>query len=338
MMNDHASQADALLSRMTSLADATRLRLLRLLERRELGVIELCDVLQMPQSTVSRHLKILADQGWIRSNRQGTSHLYRMPLDELQPPARRLWSVAREQMEPWATIRQDELRLERRLRQRQDRTRAFFAGAAGEWEKIRRELYGESFVRSALLALLPASYVVADLGCGAGLVAAEMAAVARRVIAVDNSPSMLRAARRNTSGLANVELRRGDLSALPIESGSCDAALLLLVLTYVADLQAALSEARRILQADGKVVVVDLLPHDREDFQRSMGQMHRGFSQAHMREALGAAGFEVESARALAPEPQARGPALFLAAGHPCTPQAAPAGRRTNINKRSFHG
>src|ERR1700759_3883447 len=100
---------------MDCLADATRVRLLRLLERHELGVVELCDILQLPQSTVSRHLKALADQGWARSRAQGTTHLYRTILDERDPPARRLWIRARDQTEGWATILQDELRLQRRL-------------------------------------------------------------------------------------------------------------------------------------------------------------------------------------------------------------------------------
>src|SRR5438094_7787022 len=90
-------QPRALLAWMESLADPTRLRLLRLLERHELGVAELCDVLQLPQSTVSRHLKILADQKWARGRRQGTNHLYRALLDELDPAARRLWLLARDQ-------------------------------------------------------------------------------------------------------------------------------------------------------------------------------------------------------------------------------------------------
>src|SRR4030095_4075993 len=126
-------QPDALLGWMESLADPTRLRLLRLLERQELGVAGLCDVLQLPQSTVSRHLKVLFDQGWLHSRRDGTAHLYRVILDELLPARRKLWLLAREQTEEWATARQDDLRLERRLKERQNESSAFFAGAAAEW-------------------------------------------------------------------------------------------------------------------------------------------------------------------------------------------------------------
>src|SRR3954470_8580107 len=101
------AKPDLLIARMESLADPTRLRLLRLLERHELGVADLCDVLQLPQSTVSRHLKVLADQEWLRSRQQGTSHLYRMTMDELEDPTRKLWLLAREQVDGWATAQQD---------------------------------------------------------------------------------------------------------------------------------------------------------------------------------------------------------------------------------------
>src|SRR3954466_3040318 len=125
LMVQNVRHPERLVGWMESLADRTRLRLLRLLERHELGVVELCDILQLPQSTVSRHLKILLDQRWLHSRREGTTHLYRTTLDELDPAARKLWLVAREQTDDWATIRQDELRLDRRLRHRESNSQTF---------------------------------------------------------------------------------------------------------------------------------------------------------------------------------------------------------------------
>src|SRR5215510_3671609 len=93
---------EALLGRMDSLADPTRLRLLRLLERHELGVAELMEVLQLPQSTVSRHLKMLVERGWLKNRAQGPTNFYRMRADELPTEARRLWQLTREQIEGWA--------------------------------------------------------------------------------------------------------------------------------------------------------------------------------------------------------------------------------------------
>src|SRR5580693_8577341 len=117
-MERTAAQPQLLMNWMESLADPTRLRLLRVLERHELGVVDLCNILQSPQSTISRHLKILADEGWLRSQRQGTNHLYRFTLEELDPARRRLWSVVREQTESWATVAQDRLRLTSLLREK----------------------------------------------------------------------------------------------------------------------------------------------------------------------------------------------------------------------------
>src|SRR5881397_3964509 len=113
VLSARPSAVSALVGCLETLADPTRLRLLRLLERHELGVAALCDILQLPQSTVSRHLKVLSDQGWMGSRSRGTTRLYRV-RPEQDPAARRLWLLSREQTDGWPTARQDRLRLERR--------------------------------------------------------------------------------------------------------------------------------------------------------------------------------------------------------------------------------
>ncbi len=304
---------DNLLRWMDSLADAARLRVLHLVERQELGVAELCDVLQMPQSTVSRHLKLLGDQGWIQARREGTANLYRMSVEELPPPAKKLWLLAREQSTGWRRLEQDELRLKRVLAERQGDAQSFFAGAAGQWDTLRDWLYGRSFTFQAMLALLPADWVVADLGCGTGSLAAQLSPHVKQVIAVDQSPEMLKAARQRTTALANVQVRKGQLHALPIEPASCDAALCVLVLSYIQEPTAVLHEAQRILKPGGPLVIVDLLEHDREDFRRHMGQVSLGFTPARLRSLVEQAGLQQQSFQELPPEAEAKGPALFLA-------------------------
>ena len=313
-MNEIARRPETLLSWMGILSDPTRLRLLRLLERHELGVAELCDVLQLPQSTVSRHLKALGDEGWVRSRAERTTRLYRMVESKAGAP-RRLWTIVREEMEGWATVGQDQLRLTRRLAARRPATEAFFAGAAGEWDRLRQQLYGDSFTQAALLSLLPGEWEVADLGCGTGQTTAALAPHLRTVVGVDQSPAMLRAARKRTKSLANVDLRQGSLEALPLEDESVDGALLILALTYVADPPRALREAARILRPGGRVVIVDLLRHDREEFQRQMGQASPGFAPEVVAGMLHEVGLGGGVVRSLTPEPKAKGPALVLATG-----------------------
>lgn len=305
----------ALLGWMEGLADETRLRLLRVLEREELSVQELCGVLRLPQSTVSRHLKTLSDQGWLGSRRQGTATFYAFAADA-DAGARRLWKLARAETDGWAAVEQDEVRLEARLKARRDGAQEFFAGAAQEWEALRADLYGRAFEREALTALLPPTWTVADLGCGAGTLAAALAPHVGRVIGVDQSAAMLRAARRRLDGAANVELHRAGLEALPLPTASCDAALAVLVLAYVAEVAPVLAEAGRILRPGGRLVLVDLARHHDEAFARRLGQARLGFAPADLTRALGAAGLAAPAVRPLPPDPAARGPALLLATAH----------------------
>ena len=307
--------AEPFLERVSSLADAVRVRVLHVLSRHELGVAELCDVVQLPQSTVSRHLKGLTDQKWIAGRRDGTNRLYRMIADELDPGSRKMWQVTREQTEAWPAVKQDRLRLDRVMRDRDVDSAAFFASAAGEWDRLRRDLYGERFSVAAMLSLLPGDTVVADLGCGSGNLAFELAPFVEKVIGVDTSAAMLKAAKRRTAALANVDLRKGDLAELPVESASCDAALMVLALTYVPDPAAAVGQMARILKPGGRGVVVDLLPHDRDDFRRRTGQVSLGLDPDRIGQWMAAAGMEKVAHRPLDPEPNVKGPALFVAAG-----------------------
>jgi ubiquinone/menaquinone biosynthesis C-methylase UbiE len=302
----------ALLGWMEGLADETRLRLLRVLEREELSVQELCEVLRLPQSTASRHLKTLSDQGWLRSRRQGTASLYAFSEDA-QPGARRLWRLARAETDGWAAVEQDERRLEARLRARREGAQEFFAGAAREWEALRLQLYGARFEREALTALLSPDWTLADLGCGAGALAAALAPHVHRVIGVDQSAAMLRTARRRLAGAANVELHRAGLEALPLADGCCDAALAVLVLAYVAEVAPVLAEATRVLRPGGRLVLVDLARHDDEAFARRHRQARLGFTPADLIRALQGAGLADAAVRHLPPEPGARGPALLMA-------------------------
>ncbi len=289
--------------------------MLLLLERHELTVSELCTVLQLPQSTVSRHLKTLSDASWVVSRRDGTSRYYTLSLDERGGPARRLWSLLRDQVSATAGADQDARRLKNVLARRQSKSQEFFETTAGHWDKLRAELFGSASHLQALPALLDERWIVGDLGCGTGQVACALAPFVARVIAVDRSGEMLQAARRRVKDLASVEVRRGELEALPIADGELDAATLLLVLHHLPDPAAALSEAARVLRPGGRLVIADMLPHDREEYRQQMGHVWLGFSEDQARRMLDPAGFDRIRVVALPVSAAAKGPALFVATG-----------------------
>jgi ubiquinone/menaquinone biosynthesis C-methylase UbiE len=310
-----AATSSSLLDQLVVLSDGTRSRLLALLERHELTVSELCDVLQLPQSTVSRHLKTLGDGGWVASRRDGTSRLYSAPLDELDDDARRLWQLVRAHVASTAVAAQDDHRLKGALVRRRTKSEEFFASAAGQWDRLRAELFGASSHLHVLLGLVDEQWVVGDLGCGTGQVAEALAPFVSRVVAVDASADMLEAARLRLRDVRNVEFRRGGLEHLPLSDASLDAACMVLVLHHVAEPTRVLSEAARVVKPGGRVLVADMLPHDHDDYRQTMGHVWLGFPEPQVARWMTAAGFAEIRTVSLPSTPGAKGPALFVAIG-----------------------
>jgi len=305
-------RAPALHDHLASLADTTRSRILLLLDRQELMVSELCNIIQLPQSTVSRHLKALADGGWITARAEGTSNLYAMTR-ELDAAARRLWLLVREHVGPSAAAAQDQRRLQSTLAERRTKSQEFFSSSAGQWDRLRDELFGDRFHLAAMAAFADRDWTVGDLGCGTGQVSAAIAPFVSRVIAVDASPAMLQAAKKRLHQVDNVELRRGDLEALPIDDTMLDAATLMLVLHHVAQPERALAEVARVLKPGGRLVIVDMLPHDRDAYKQQMGHVWLGFPEEHVRRIVGTSGFDEVTVVPLSPDAKAKGPGLFVA-------------------------
>src|SRR5688572_20593030 len=217
--------------RLATLADPTRGRILLALEQHELTVGELCAVLALPQSTVSRHLRVLADDEWVRTRHEGTSRFYARNA-ALDAGAERLWSVVAEDLRGAVMNKQDTARLHEVVAQRRAKSREFFAGAGAAWDDLRQELFGTAVGGGALLGLLDGNWVVGDLGCGSGHLTALLAPFVGRVIAVDASSSMLDRAKDRLAGVQHVELRVGELEELPVADAELDAAVISLVLHH----------------------------------------------------------------------------------------------------------
>jgi ubiquinone/menaquinone biosynthesis C-methylase UbiE/DNA-binding transcriptional ArsR family regulator len=307
------SRAPAILDHLSALSDPTRSRILLLVDRHELTVSELCAIMQLPQSTMSRHLKALGDSGWITARAEGTSNLYVMTRDELDPSARRLWLLVREQVGPTPAAVQDQRRLQAALAGRRTKSQEFFSSSAGQWDRVRDELFGERFHLAAFAALASSTWTVGDLGCGTGQVSAALAPFVERVIAVDASAAMLQAAKKRLHAFDNIELRRGDLEALPVDDARLDAATLMLVLHHVPEPEKAIAEVARVLKPGGRLLLVDMQPHDRDSYRQQMGHVWLGFSDDHIRRILSESGFDAIRIVPLSPDPKVKGPGLFVA-------------------------
>jgi ubiquinone/menaquinone biosynthesis C-methylase UbiE len=312
-----------ILGRLTALSDPTRCRILRLLEQHELTVGELCASLQLPQSTVSRHLRVLSDEGWVSARGEATSRFYKAGFDSMEAGARDLWMIVREQLGTSLGISADQRRVESVLAKRKARVRQFFDSAAAGWDDLRAQLVGDRSDLLALLDLFDPTWVVGDLGCGTGHISATLAPSVGRVIAVDESGPMLAAARERLAPWliqpgsdslprvqGGVELREGHVESLPLEDESLDVAILFLVAHFITDPARAMQEVRRVLKPGGRLLLVDLLPHDREDFA-AQGHIWQGFSETQINDWMSTAGFTHVRYRPMA-QTNDRTPGLFV--------------------------
>ncbi|MHC4614109.1 MAG: class I SAM-dependent methyltransferase [Planctomycetota bacterium] len=235
-----------------------------------------------------------------------------MDGEVLSDSARALWDVVRAQLGKSPTLSEDDHRMAEVLAERRTDSSAFFGRIVGEWDRLRRELFGESVGSEALLSFLDSQWTVADLGCGTGSTAELLAPVVGKVIAVDREPAMLAAARKRLDRFDNVELVRGDLTDLSIGDEQVDAAVVSLVMISIGQPEVAVREIARILRPRGLAMVVDMVPHDRESYRHTMGHLHLGFDEEQVRQWAAAAGLTDLRYRRLRADTSAKGPGLFV--------------------------
>jgi ubiquinone/menaquinone biosynthesis C-methylase UbiE len=276
-----------------AMADATRQRLLMVLSRQELSVTELVAVLGLPQSTISRHLKVLREAGLLSDRRVGAAVLQAArptggssnggPDSATRDGNGRLAAELRERLLEWAAEEAlDERtreRIERAIQRRQAASDDFFERVGTRWDQLRIECFGESFHLEALTALLPGEWTVADIGTGTGYLLPILAERFARVIAVEPAGAMLDAARSRPElkAASNVEFREGLLPQLPLQDGEADLAIASLVLHHVARPTEALRELRRVVRANGRFLIIEQHEHADDEFHERMGDYWRGF-------------------------------------------------------------
>lgn len=265
------------LSVLRALADPTRLRMVVLLHGAELSVGELALVLDQSQPRVSRHVKILADAGLIVRHKEGAWVFVRLASPARVDPVLALLDslegagIAAADFDRLAAVRAD----------RAAASESYFAAHASEWDSIRSLHVADEAVEAAVLEILGGRWLgfMLDIGTGTGRMIELLGGSATTALGIDRSPEMLRIARAKieAAGIANAQVRHGDLAALPLADGAADTVILHQVLHYAQNPMKAIAEAARVLGPGGQLLVVDFAPHAREEFRSEHAHARLGF-------------------------------------------------------------
>jgi len=277
----------SILKSLKLLAEPSRARIVLLLEKEELSVAELQEVLGMGQSTISTYLAQLKQAALVEDRRTGKNILYSLKAGA----PKELLTVLRTAEIPEASDDAEALKLV--LVRRQDKMRSYFDELAGKFG--RQYVPGRSWqgLAETLLMLMP-PLVIADLGAGEGTVSQLLARRAQHVIAVDNSEKMVEygSTLARSNAVANLEYRLGDLESLPIPDAGVDVALFSQSLHHAQHPATALAEAYRILKPGGRVLVLDLLKHHFEEARAMYADLHLGFTKVDLQRLMRSAGFQ----------------------------------------------
>jgi ubiquinone/menaquinone biosynthesis C-methylase UbiE/DNA-binding MarR family transcriptional regulator len=279
-----------------SLADPTRLRILMLLRAMELSVGEIAQVLGQSQPRVSRHVKILVDAGLAERHKEGSWVFVSLGERARVEPLFQLLERWAELDGEAASTAADAARLAAVRADRAAAAQRYFAQHAGEWDALRSLHVAESEVEAAIARALgeaPLGRLI-DVGTGTGRMIELFGPAADQSLGIDRSPEMLRLARVKLAqaGLATVELRQGDMYALPLPSGSAETVIIHQVLHYSQNPAAAVAEGARLLTPGGRLLIVDFAPHEREELRARDAHVRLGFADETILKYLEEAGLQ----------------------------------------------
>ena len=279
-------------TRLKVFADATRVRLLALLAREELTVAELSAITQLAQPRVSTHLAKLKEAGLARDRRAGVSAYYRFDEDNLDTVQRELWRSLRDGSDD-PLLRQDAERVAAVLANRAA-DQNWADSVAGDMERhYSPGRTWEALARTALPLLETGD--VLDIASGDGVLAELLSPHAKRYVCIDTSTRVVAAAGERLRRFPNVEVREGDMHALPLDDATFDLVALMHALTYAAHPAQAVAEAARVLRTGGRLLLTSLARHEHRAVVESFGHVNLGFSEKDLRRFVTKAGLEILS-------------------------------------------
>jgi len=289
---DNGMDLEGWSSRLKVFADATRVRLLALLEREELTVAELSAITRLAQPRVSTHLSKLKEAGLVRDRRSGVSAYYRIDEGALDAAQRALWQTLREGSDD-PLLRQDSERVTAVLAARANEQN-WADSVAGDMERhYSPGRTWEAMARSALPLLQPGD--VLDIASGDGVLAELLAPHSNRYVCLDSSTKVVLAASERLRRLRNVEVHEGDMHTLPFAAAQFDVVVLMHALTYAEHPAQAVAEAVRVLRPGGRLLLTSLAKHEHRQTVEAFGHVNLGFSEKELQKFAAKAGLDVIS-------------------------------------------
>jgi ArsR family transcriptional regulator len=274
-----------------ALSDPCRLRLVAILLRGEFTVQELTDIIGTGQSRISHHLKTLSEAGILIVKRQGTWSYYR--VSDVNQFFSSLLEVIEPQLEQLPERPLDMTAVAKVLEARRRKSQEFFDLHARHWDELSSRLLPLPLYQERLLDVVPRCANLLEIGAGTGELLLKLAEVAGMIIGVDHSQAMLDEARRKVAaqGVANIELRLGEMNHLPLPDSSVDCVVANMVLHHAADPLAVITEIKRVLNVGGILLIADLARHEREAARDQLADQWLGFELEELDEWLTTAGF-----------------------------------------------
>ncbi|MCP3876196.1 MAG: metalloregulator ArsR/SmtB family transcription factor [Desulfobacteraceae bacterium] len=281
-----------LIKSFKALSDKTRLRLLYVLQQYELNVNEIVLVVDMIQSGVSRHLKILVESGLLTSRRDGSYTYYSATKNLTMKP---LISLVDQNCRNQEISEQDLIKAQEMIKIRQTRTKRFFKTVAPQWDRLKKEVLGNFDLNATIIKNVSFDGKISDLGCGTGELIEKLSDKAsHKMIGIDSSPEMLAQARIRLSGKNNSELRLGELEHLPMKNKEIETAIMNMVLHHISQPEQPIAEAYRVINPGGLFILSDFEKHDQEKIKDIIGGEWLGFEKIKVESWLIDAGFKLK--------------------------------------------
>lgn len=294
---------ETLLKSLKAVAESTGIRILAILAEGECNVTELTAILSQSQPRVSRHLKLLVDADLVERHKEGNWVLFRLTRQ-----AGLVVDILKHVPQDDPLIARDREKLNMIKTRRSEAAEKYFSKVAASWSVLRSLNVDDRAVEVALKKMIgPASVdTLVDLGTGTGRMLELFAPQARQAIGVDRNREMLAFARVaiEKHGLTNTQVRLADVNDVPLKERSADLVIIHQVLHYLDNPLDTIREAHRLLRPGGRLVVVDLAPHDREFLREEHAHRRLGIATDTMRRWMESAGLSLVRRESLKPAAQ----------------------------------